>query len=183
MDGMVIREMKQEDIPFVSRIYALSWKAAYRGIVLDHYLDSLSEGHWISCLSEQGRRALVLFDRGQYAGTVSYGAARDPEMAGFGELISIYLLPEYWSRGCGTQLLRAALAGLRGTGYEKAYLWVLQENRRARRFYERNGFMQDKGRLQTHIGGTELTELRYVCPMLLPPKGLSGQTGSREEEV
>ena len=38
----------------------------------------------------------------------------------------------------------------------------LEENRRARDFYERNGFRPNGDSIRQRIGGKELTELRYI---------------------
>ena len=47
-------------------------------------------------------------------------------------------------------------------GYKQVYLWVLQGNRRAIAFYEREGFSFSGDRLETYIGGQRVTELRYI---------------------
>jgi GNAT superfamily N-acetyltransferase len=66
------------------------------------------------------------------------------------ELHAIYVLPEHWSTGIGSQLLEVA-----GRAHE---LWVLLGNDRARRFYERRGWAADGTQRQTPNG---VTELRY----------------------
>jgi len=40
---MEIRTATLDDVPDISRIHALSWKAAYKGIVPQAYLDGLKE--------------------------------------------------------------------------------------------------------------------------------------------
>ncbi len=56
------------------------------------------------------------------------------------ELYAIYVLPGYWSAGAGRALMAEVISRTRAAGYPAITLWVLQENHRARRFYERGGF-------------------------------------------
>ena len=47
-------------------------------------------------------------------------------------------------------------------GYEDVFLWVLEENERARRFYENFGFVPTDDFLDDNIGGRDLREVRYI---------------------
>ena len=47
-------------------------------------------------------------------------------------------------------------------GVENVFLWVLEQNQHARRFYERHGFSFEGERGQLVIEGVPLTELRYL---------------------
>jgi RimJ/RimL family protein N-acetyltransferase len=42
-----------------------------------------------------------------------------------------------------------------------AYLWVFEDNERARRFYERQGWRADTVTKQDRVGGTQIVERRY----------------------
>ncbi|MGZ4388822.1 MAG: N-acetyltransferase family protein [Gaiellaceae bacterium] len=69
----------------------------------------------------------------------------DEEELGFaavspGWLNGLYVRPEAWGTGVAALLHDRALAAL-GSG--TARLWVLEENHRARRFYERRGWRPD----------------------------------------
>jgi GNAT superfamily N-acetyltransferase len=72
----------------------------------------------------------------------------DPEGRGFaavqGEWLNgLYVRPEAWGTGVAAELHDRALEALRRAGVERARLWVLEENHRARRFYERRGWAPD----------------------------------------
>ena len=78
-----------------------------------------------------------------------------------GELYAIYVLPQAWGSGAGAALMREAVAGLREAFDGDAVLWVLEDNPRARRFYEREGWRLDGGRKRDTFLGVEVGEVRY----------------------
>jgi GNAT superfamily N-acetyltransferase len=82
---------------------------------------------------------------------------------------AIYVVSAWWSAGAGRALMNAALAALRADGYLRAVLWVLADNVRARRFYDRAGFAPDgASTIITGLGG--VLEVRYC-------RDLSGRLG------
>jgi RimJ/RimL family protein N-acetyltransferase len=56
-------------------------------------------------------------------------------------LHGFYVRPDHWGTGVANELHDAALAALSDCAEVK--LWVLEENRRARRFYEKNGWREN----------------------------------------
>jgi len=146
----------------VSRVYEESWKAAYRGILPQDYLDSIPEGRWAPALDHQGQKTLICIERGEIIGTSSFCRSRLERFHGWGEIISIYLLPDHWGKGHGKALMTAVLSELKLQGYEDVFLWVLEGNTRARGFYERYGFLPTNDFLEVMIGGKHLREVRYV---------------------
>ena len=80
-------------------------------------------------------------------------------------MISLYLLPECMGKGYGKRLLETAVTELRKLGYVNVFLWVLEENSRARHFYEQYGFSPTDDFLETEIGGEALREVRYIIQM------------------
>jgi GNAT superfamily N-acetyltransferase len=77
------------------------------------------------------------------------------------ELRALYVAPERWDRGLGRRLLEAA--------GPVRQLWVLEDNTRGRRFYERQGWRAD-GTARMAFG---VRELRYVRDLE------SGEPGTR----
>jgi len=155
-----IRYMTQLDDRFaISKVYEESWKYAYRGIVPQDYLESIPEGQWASNIEQADRKNLVMFEDDKMIGTSSFGKSRVEEMNGFGEIISLYFLPDYMRKGYGRLLLQAVVGELKKMGFDKVFLWVLEENRNARYFYEKCGFTQTERCLFSDIGGKELKEV------------------------
>ncbi|WP_425804852.1 GNAT family N-acetyltransferase [Desulfitobacterium sp. Sab5] len=163
---MEIRKATIEDVKDISRIYALSWKFAYKGIIPQAYLDELDEDHWESAfvdwIKDNVLTAQILFENSEPIGCVAYGKSRDKLLPDCGEIVSLYLLPEYFGKGYGNKLLDSALSDLKEFGYERIYLWVLKDNQRARRFYEKNGMQCNNDEYVLEIMGKQLIDVRYV---------------------
>ena len=156
---------ENDDRNKISSVYEQSWKTAYRGKVPDDYLDSIPAGRWASKVDNPSWHTLVCLEDGQIIGTSSFCKSRFNVFEGYGEIISIYLLPEYVGKGCGRQLMERALSELRKQGYTKAFLWVLEENNRARAFYEKMGFTISDKSIESNIGGKDLKEVSYTIDL------------------
>lgn len=153
---------EHDDLGAVSNVYEKSWKYAYKNIIPQSYLDGIPKGKWLQSLDNDTRHSLIMLDGDKVIGTSSFGASRFDDMDGYGEIISVYLLPEYIGKGCGKQLFQAAVDELKQMGYNDIFLWVLEENTRARRFYEKFGFKTNGKILNDNIGGRDLTEIQYI---------------------
>ena len=103
-----------------------------------------------------------MLDGDKIVGTSSYCCSRFLDMKDYGEIISIYLLPEYTKKGYGKLLLQKAIDGIKGLGFSNVFLWVLEENTNARNFYEKFGFLPQDKYLKDNIGGKELKEMLYT---------------------
>ncbi len=86
------------------------------------------------------------------------------EQGRIAELYALYVHPEWWSTGTGRALMDRVLATVSAAGYLSVRLWVLRDNARARRFYERAGFAPD-GASHTLEGLGGVTEIRYRRPL------------------
>ena len=159
-----------EDAEGVARVHVSSWQIAYWGILPDDYLDSLKWERrfdfWSRELVEPGRqgsRTWVLVAGAAVLGFASTGPARDDDRQSSGawELYGIYLAPDRWGHGNGRRLLETALADIPDQVADVS-LWVLAENVRARRFYERLGFATDGCVRVDTLGGLDVAEVRYL---------------------
>jgi GNAT superfamily N-acetyltransferase len=94
---------------------------------------------------------------GEIVGFVGSGPARDRDAPRLRELYFIYLLDAFHGTGIGQKLFDAAVEE-----GEPVYLWVAEDNPRAHRFYERNGFALDGDSHTEPFLGETLTEVRFV---------------------
>lgn len=165
-----LRDATQADAHAIATMLVDSWRAAYRGLLPDEVLAGLSiperEQFWSDVLTARPphARAVVATTAGAIVGFAATGPPlvpadrADPTL---GDLYALYLAPDVWRCGIGTQLHAAALDRLRSCGFTHAGLWVLDTNERALHFYYRHGWT-DTGRSQFDEGpgGTELHERR-----------------------
>ncbi|MEG0638540.1 MAG: GNAT family N-acetyltransferase [Clostridia bacterium] len=159
---LIIRELEpNDDFNAVGHIYAESWKASYRGIVPQAYLDKLNHNRWSAMLRADPAQSLGAFLDGTLVGTAMVSFARDAEREGYGEIVSIYLLPAYTGRGYGKELMQACLEKLSQDGCADICLWVIEQNQQAKSFYQRMGF-HSTGRTQAEsFGGKELQLMEF----------------------
>ena len=153
----MIRQANDRDREALGRVYCSSWREGYRGIIPDAYLDKLTVD--ICAPKKVNPDNNLVADIGGIIGLVNFGASREAENAG--ELRAIYVMPEYWGSGCAQELFSAAAEELRRQEYESFYLWVLEENVRARKFYEKMGMKPSGDKKIVSIGGKDLYEIRY----------------------
>ena len=90
----------------------------------------------------------------------------DGESGRVAELYALYVRPAWWSTGTGRALMERVLARTGAAGYQAITLWVLRDNERARRFYERAGFAPD-GATNVLAGLGDIPEVRYRRPLEL----------------
>lgn len=145
----------------ISAVYEKTWKVAYKNILPAEYLASIPEGFWAERIFSCGRKNLVAVDGGRIVATANFCAARWERFFGFGEIASIYVLPEYERKGIGTRLICACMDGLSAAGFSRVMLRVLEENRAARSFYEKNGFVCTDDFFEETIGGKSVREVVY----------------------
>ena len=155
----------KDDLSAISHIYEESWKYAYKEILPKEYLDSIPKGRWCTNLKKEGLYSLLLIEDNMFIGTLSYCKSRWDSAKEYGEIVAIYFLPEYIGKGYGKQLLRAGMKELSNMGYSHMLLWVLEENSKARHFYERNGFTASDEYMENTIGGRKVRELMYRYDM------------------
>ena len=155
-----------DDAADIARIHVATWRAAYRDIVSKTYLESLDVGirteQWRNWIALPERRTLVARQRGVLRGFCATGPARDPDAtAATSEVYALYVDEGHWRSGHGRALLDRAISDAEDDGAAQLTLWVLEQNERARLFYERLGFVFDGVSKIELIGGSSLPELRY----------------------
>ncbi|HEV2701869.1 MAG TPA: GNAT family N-acetyltransferase [Steroidobacteraceae bacterium] len=164
---MNVRPAIAADARTVATVHVHTWQSAYRGIVPDSHLDSLSidgrELVWGGVIEKGSPELWVAEVDSLVVGWSSFGASRDPDAGPkTGELEAIYVLPQYWKTGTGRALWLITRGRLIERGFATATLWVLADNLRAIRFYAAAGFAPNPAsEKQINIGGRLLREIRY----------------------
>jgi GNAT superfamily N-acetyltransferase len=147
-------------------MHVATWQAAYRGIVPDPFLDAMdvdarAARYTFDRMDPGDPATWIAVDGDHVVGMVSISPSRDEDLPGLGEIQALYVTPERWRSGAGTQLMARAEALLVQAGFRAALLWVLRDNTRGRAFYEASGWVADGHSKTIEIGGREVEEVRY----------------------
>jgi ribosomal protein S18 acetylase RimI-like enzyme len=180
----MIRKAIFEDATAIARIHVGTWRTAYAGIVPDDYLASLSEEQrtksWQRHLTD-GRTIIWVAEKdGQVIGWVAGGASRDADAQGDSEVYAIYVSSQHWACGVGRELM-AKMEDSFPDG-QSTTLWVLRDNQRAIRFYEKVGYRPDGAQKEIQLGGRGFCEIRFQKSRpnktVEPTRAVSGTRGT-----
>ena len=111
-----------DDRAEISNVYEESWKYAYKGIISQNYLDSIPKRNWISALENCDWETFVFIDNDKIVGTSNFCNSRFEQFPDYGEIISIYFLPEYIAKGYGYRLMESVVSELEKQGYDEILL-------------------------------------------------------------
>lgn len=146
---VTVRRATVDDAALIAQVRIDSWRAAYRGMMPDAYLDGMkvddSTRMWTRVLSAASDAACTF--------VAEIGEGNDRELVGFAagitlaerkldfdaELTALYVLPSAQRAGIGRRLLTEVAASLGAAGAPNMLVWVLAQNRKARDFYARLG--------------------------------------------
>jgi ribosomal protein S18 acetylase RimI-like enzyme len=165
-----VRAARPEDALSVARVHVRAWQAAYRGLLPDEHLDRLSAQeraakYTFDSTDQLAPRTLLALAGDATVGFAAFGASRDEDASGAGELFALYVDPPYWGRGAGRLLLAQVRAQLLERGFHQAVLWVLVDNDSAQRFYHADGWRRDNARRREDVWGVEVEVTRYRRPL------------------
>lgn len=150
---MIVRNAEFEDMKQLGHIMSVSFRAAFSAFVTAQTLDVCTkEDGCIALLEGLYREGKMHFLIGENSGMLVW-----QEGEAGAEIVGIHSLPESWGTGLGRAMLTEAL---RQIGERPVFLWAFQENKRARRFYEKNGFHWDGTERVSEFDGA--MEVRYV---------------------
>ncbi|MEU6305016.1 GNAT family N-acetyltransferase [Streptomyces chartreusis] len=166
MTAMQTRHARPGDAAAVAGVHVRSWQVAFSGLVPQHYLDAMApsreEPAWKTRIAAARWPASGVLVAETEAGIVGFAGVGPSEgTPAIAEIGTLYAEPEVWGTGIGKQLMLATMATLESADYTQAILWVLEDNDRARRFYEVSGWRADGAVAEDTTGGASLRKLRY----------------------
>jgi len=146
----------------MSLIHALGWRDTYVDAVpADYMAREITNDRWVEVFrtnyeTQNGVRGLLLYRENEPVSCLNYCRARvtnynvgdictfdNTAYAGWGEIASFYTLPSERGHGYGGLLFEEACRRMKLEGFPSAFVFVLQENEGARRFYAAHGFAWD----------------------------------------
>jgi GNAT superfamily N-acetyltransferase len=150
---LTVRPAALDDAEGFVRAYERSWDAALADLAgrrleeLSPYDERLEAFHrTFEAELPEGAGAWVAVAGGEIVGVATRNGP---------ELRALYVVPEAWGTGAAQALTEAVLAAVGADGHEEAVLWVVDDNRRARRFYEREGWEPTGQTRTTELGPAE----------------------------
>ncbi len=146
-----------DDADGVAAVHAASWKATYRGILPDSYLDRDVDRertrYWHAALAD-ARYPIVRLAREAGAVVGLVALHDDPDDEGYDFTIEhLHLLPGSTGLGLGRILMREAAKAALGRDARSLCLWVFEDNTGAIGFYERLGGVTDAYGTDKFAGG------------------------------
>ncbi len=146
---MKIRPAHEVDLPNIIALQAESWKDAYSDIFPDEYLSfqlaSDIKQHWAE-LGFCPEDVILIAEDHEMIGFIAVRCRPDPLIE------NLHVKPSRRSKKVGSTLMKAAAKQLTQLGHRKAYLWVLESNKRAIQFYEKLGGIKTCQVVKNFIG-------------------------------
>jgi GNAT superfamily N-acetyltransferase len=146
-----VRVAHCDDADAISAAHIDGWRVGYRHLLPDEFLDAPEFAQvridgwraWTwAAWAPNGELFAAVLD-GDVIGFGHAGPQRDDRSVG--EVFGFYLHSNAWGSGVADALMTRCLDHLRSDGFDRAVLWVLRDNPRARRFYERLGWRPTGG--------------------------------------
>lgn len=154
----MIRPAETKDLSRIAEIIVFGKRVAYRDIFQNDYF-SFQELQ-VMDLFETYRdnpaliKHMLVYDDGIVKGVINR-EYHDNAV----EISEFYIEPVFKRQGIGRKLLQYVLEEERKMQWDKIYLWVVEENLPARRFYEANGLKASGATCL--IEGTDKTDMCY----------------------
>ena len=164
-----IRKAIPEDAYNFTDCHISCWQSAYKNIVPKKYLENMSiekekraENYKNSLTNPGDCSYYCVMYAEKMIGFVIINISHNEDKSGIGEIWAIYLLEEFCGKNYGKILLDFAINELNRMAQKNIFLWVFEENYRARHFYEKNNFRYNGIKREVDWYGKPLVQLQYV---------------------
>ena len=147
--GFAIREADAGNAEAIQSVARESWHAAYDGFLGAGTVDGIID-EWYAL--DSLRSSIRASEHHVFVATNGSPTREDSRLVGFvhggpwtdepgiGHLMRLYVRPDSWGRGIGTDLLERAEIALEADGYERCRLEVFARNENGVAFYEGRGY-------------------------------------------
>ena len=146
MNNINIREVKNGDEKILAYIQTQSWKKAFSNILSEEDMVKYTniektEEMYSYLLNNNIANGYILYVNDEPHCIAYWDKSREEDLNDYAELICIHSLQDNWGKGYGSIMMEHVLNEIYKSGFKKIMLWVFEENIRARRFYEKHGFI------------------------------------------
>ena len=154
----MVRKASMQDVSRIAEIIVFGKRVAYRPI-FNNDVVSFNELQVINLIDEYRNNSTVVdnmlvYDDGIIKGVINRIFKDDAV-----EICEFYVEPFFKGNGIGKKLIQQVILEARASKKSKIFLWVIEENLSARKFYENNGFIES-GKTCL-IEGTNKTDMCY----------------------
>jgi len=138
---VTVRRATVDDAALIAQVRIDSWRATYRGMIPDAYLDGMkvedSTRMWTRVLDAASDAActFVAEVEGELVGFAAGITLAERKLDFDAELTALYVLPSAQRAGIGRRLLTEVAATLGAAGAPNMLVWVLAQNGKARDFF------------------------------------------------
>lgn len=155
-----IKKIAHDRISEVSVFLAQCWKSAYKDIITDEYLSALEDNHWVEFLKSGLNKQTITCFAAESAniiiGVSIFGKSITEQYPNAGEVVSLYIKPEFIGHGVGHLLFERSQTSLKEQGHEYCIVCVFSANLKAIQFYRSHGFDKTLDNQKVKIGRQEL---------------------------
>lgn len=160
----LIRYADLSDSGMLGKIHSKSAQEGFKGILQDNVLKDVFSverraNRFADELSKGYPKTAIALEENEPAGLISFGSCRYGNRdKSWIEIWRVYVIQEFWGTGIAEDLIEWGINEIKKEGFNNIELWVLEENIRAKSFYERVGFKYDNTFQEIDMG----KELRYI---------------------
>jgi len=148
MSDLSIRPARIEDARGIADLHVRSFIKSYEHLAVTR---RAAEGGlaervqlWESRLGEPAKTTLVAIRDDRMVGFIHIGPSPDTDADDWtGHIYSVHVDPLLTGGSIGSRLVARAMAVLAKEGFHTATLWAISDNERARRFYDRLGWLPE----------------------------------------
>jgi len=161
-----IRKVQIGDENTLAYIQTESWKLAFQQILSKEVLekciniDKAKEMYTNLLLNKLGNGWILSVDNMPHC-IAYWDKTRDEGMSDYAELICIHSLQRNWGKGYGSMMLEHVIGDIKAAEFDKVMLWVFEENIRARKFYEKYGFIATEKK-KTYYDAVEIMYCKEI---------------------
>ena len=142
----MIRKATQNDSKEIALLIIKCWRAAYRGLIADDYLDNMKleliEQNWNRSIISQNEKdkIFVYEENNKIIGIIRFGSPQDKNNKRYNaEIHVLYVEPTLKRKGIGSKLFKFAKEDFINNGNKHLIIWCLKGNEQGINFYKKMG--------------------------------------------
>ncbi len=153
---MEVIRANADDADIIGYIHSVAWKQAYVGMFPEDFLNGDTpekrKQEFIDSCGCEDVSYYIMYENDKAVGIVKVVDAPDAY-----EIASLYILEQYRNQGYGKRVIAYLKKEF---DKKRIQLWVLEDNPKAKRFYENNGF-KNTGNSRVIYRGNSYVQIQY----------------------